>query len=98
MGHLYPRVLAKGVTLAPQHVIGSVAEGGEAVITRIWDQAERTERIDSLVLSMARIPVVKLYRDLRTSGVAEVHRIGDCLAPRQVDEAIYEGEKLARAL
>jgi 2,4-dienoyl-CoA reductase-like NADH-dependent reductase (Old Yellow Enzyme family) len=98
MGHVYPRVLAKRVTLTPQHVVGSVADGGEAVITRIWDQAERTERIDSLVLSMARIPVVKLYRDLRTRGVAEVHRIGDCLAPRQVDEAIYEGEKLARAL
>jgi hypothetical protein len=27
-----------------------------------------------------------------------VRRIGDCLAPRGVDEAVYEGEHLARSL
>lgn len=100
LGHVYPRVVGKGVTLTPQHVVDRVTEAGEAVLARVWDGAERSERVDSLVLSMGRVPEVGLYRALRAgaAGDVELHRIGDCLAPRQVDEAMYEGERVARAL
>jgi 2,4-dienoyl-CoA reductase-like NADH-dependent reductase (Old Yellow Enzyme family) len=98
MGHVYPRVVAKGVRLTPQSYVDRIEPGGEATIARLWDGEERTEAIASIVLSMSRLPETRLYRDLRAAGIAEVHRIGDCIAPRQVDEAIYEGEKLARAI
>lgn len=55
------------------------------------------EDIDHVVLAMLRTPVDDLYREL-DEGPIEVHRIGDALAPRRPAEAIYEGEKLGRAL
>lgn len=31
-------------------------------------------------------------------GGRSVHRIGDCVAPREVDSVVYEGKKIAPAL
>jgi 2,4-dienoyl-CoA reductase-like NADH-dependent reductase (Old Yellow Enzyme family)/thioredoxin reductase len=98
MGHVYPRVTSKGVVLTPQHVVDAITESGAAVITRVWDGAARLHAVDSVVLSMTRLPQIRLYRELRSRGIAHIHRIGDCLAPRQVDEAMYEGEQIGRAL
>ena len=39
----------------------------------------------------------ELYRELRDTGV-ELHRIGDCLAPRKLDNAIWDGYHLGRSL
>jgi 2,4-dienoyl-CoA reductase (NADPH2) len=35
---------------------------------------------------------------LRAAGIAEVHAIGDCLAPRRVSFALYEAQRLARSI
>ena len=46
--------------------------------------------MDTLVLATGHKADDALYFDLK--GVVEnVHRIGDCLAPRKLDHAIYEG-------
>ena len=39
----------------------------------------------------------EMLRELRTTDI-EVHAVGDVLAPRRVFNAIYEGERVARAL
>lgn len=54
------------------------------------------ENIDTLVLCQGHQPVDTLGAELQ--GVVEFHRIGDCLAPRTAEEAIYEGLKVAWAL
>ncbi|WP_342243623.1 oxidoreductase [Pseudomonas sp. OTU5201] len=51
------------------------------------------EEVDTLVLCQGHEPVDDLGSELR--GLVEFRRIGDCLAPRTVEEAIYEGLKLA---
>ena len=39
---------------------------------------------------MLRVADDALHRELAAAGIAAT-RIGDCLAPREVDDAIYEG-------
>ena len=58
---------------------------------------------DSLVLVTSRVPNGELYAQLRrrraewpTHEVQDVYRIGDCHAPRQVMNAIFDGHRLAR--
>lgn len=50
------------------------------------------EDIDTLVLCQGHRPLDELADTL--AGLAEVYRIGDCLAPRTAEEAIYEGLKV----
>ena len=51
------------------------------------------ENIDTLVLCQGHQPVDTLGAELQ--GLVPFDRIGDCLAPRTAEEAIYEGLKLA---
>ena len=51
------------------------------------------ENIDTLVLCQGHQPVDTLGEELQ--GLVEFRRIGDCLAPRTAEEAIYEGLKVA---
>ncbi|NBF11741.1 FAD-dependent oxidoreductase [Pseudomonas sp. Fl4BN1] len=51
------------------------------------------ENVDSLVLCQGHQSVDELGAQLQ--GLVEFRRIGDCLAPRTVEEAIYEGLKVA---
>ncbi|MCP2053760.1 UNVERIFIED_ORG: NADPH-dependent 2,4-dienoyl-CoA reductase/sulfur reductase-like enzyme [Pseudomonas fluorescens] len=51
------------------------------------------ENIDSLVLCQGHQPVDTLGAEL--AGLMPFERIGDCLAPRTAEEAIYEGLKVA---
>ena len=51
------------------------------------------ENVDSLVLCQGHQSVDDLGEQLK--GLVEFRRIGDCLAPRTVEEAIYEGLKVA---
>ena len=46
--------------------------------------------IDSFVLTTGNLPVDELYFALKGT-MANVHRVGDAVAPRRVDHAIYEG-------
>ena len=95
IGHLYPRLYAAGVTLTPQHVVGAVTAEG-AVLTQAWDGQSRTVPVDSIVTVMLRDPETSLLAGLKAEF--EVIEIGDCVAPRRVDEAIYEGEMAGRAI
>lgn len=54
------------------------------------------EGIDSLVLCLGHQPQDTLAAEL--DGLVEVRRIGDCLAPRTVEEAIHDGLTVAWAL
>lgn len=51
------------------------------------------ENIDGLVLCQGHQPVDTLGAEL--AGLVPFDRIGDCLAPRTAEEAIYEGLKVA---
>ena len=55
------------------------------------------EAVSALVMSQGHESVNDLEQGLRSSGTA-VHMVGDCLAPRTVEEAVFEGLKVGTAL
>ena len=52
-------------------------------------------RCDTLVSSFGGIADERLYFELKDT-VADARRIGDCVAPRSADTAIYDGGKIGR--
>jgi len=61
--------------------------------------------VDGLVVVTQQISDDALYRELaadpaalEVSGVEALYRIGDCVAPRMISEAIFDGHRLAREI
>jgi mycofactocin system FadH/OYE family oxidoreductase 2 len=95
------RLLQKGVTFTPDIAVMEV--GGDAgaktvkgfnVYSNIWDE---WGPFDCIVLAMGQRVDDSLYMGLK-GKVPELYRIGDCVAPRKVDMAIWEGHKLGREI
>jgi 2,4-dienoyl-CoA reductase-like NADH-dependent reductase (Old Yellow Enzyme family) len=55
------------------------------------------EDVDTIVLACPNAPLDGLAADVRAM-VSEVYLIGDCLAPRTAEEAVFEGLKAGMAL
>lgn len=55
------------------------------------------EDVDAIVLSVGADPVDGLYRSLQ-GRVKEVYRVGDCVAPRGIEHATFEGHKTGRSI
>jgi len=97
MAHLYGRLLGKGLTYR-LNAWASGIEGDRTTIFNLYTGAPETlEGFDTVVLATGAKAYDALYFALK-GGVANVHRIGDCLAPRKLDHAIYEGELAGREL
>jgi NADPH-dependent 2,4-dienoyl-CoA reductase/sulfur reductase-like enzyme len=95
------RLLQKGVTFTPDIAvmevsgeIGNKTIKGFNVYNNVWDE---WSGYDTLVLAMGQAADEDLYFALK-GKVKELHRIGDCVAPRKVDMAIWEGHELGRTL
>ena len=95
------RLLQKGVTFTPD--IAVIEVGGEAgaktvkgfnVYSNVWND---WGPYDSIVLAMGQQVEEELYMSLK-GKVPELYRIGDCVAPRKVDMAIWEGHKIGREI
>ena len=95
---LLPRLAKLDVRLSPNHFIESI-DGSRVDVYEILTRRHRyVDDVDIPVLSMLRSPDNELFRELREAATIPAHCIGDAVAPRSVAEAIYEGEKLGRAL
>jgi 2,4-dienoyl-CoA reductase (NADPH2) len=77
-----------------------MVEGIEGRLVRLLHHptgAVETRTVDWVVVAAPAEPADELWRALRGSGL-EVHRIGDCLAPRRASAATLDGERLGAAL
>lgn len=95
------RLLTKGVTFTPDIAVMEVAgEAGKKTVkgfnvySNAWDE---WGPYDSIVLAMGQQVEDDLYFALK-GKVKELYRIGDCVAPRKVDMAIWEGHKVGREI
>lgn len=95
------RLLQKGVTFTPDIAVMEVAGGvgakivkGFNVYSNVWSE---WGPYDSLVLAMGQRADDSIYMALK-GKVKELYRIGDCVAPRKVDMAIWEGHKVGREI
>ena len=94
---LYRRILPKGVVLSPNTLVKEI-RGGEVVsYNRYTGEERRIEGVDTVVLAMGNRANNELYFALK-GKVGELHAIGDCVAPRKVEDAIFDGERVGRML
>jgi 2,4-dienoyl-CoA reductase-like NADH-dependent reductase (Old Yellow Enzyme family) len=93
---IYPRLVQSGVTIRTQSFVESI-EPGTVTVADAWTGGTQQIAADSVVLVMMRRSDDVLYRSLRERGSSAV-RIGDCVAPREVDDATYEGMRCGLTL
>lgn len=96
-----PVVLARlgerGLQYTVNHWIREIA-GDTATVFDLFSGRERQmSGFDSFVLATGHEAEDDLYFELKEL-LPNVHRIGDCHAPRQIEHAIYEGELAGREL
>ncbi len=91
------RLLAKG--LAGMHVMSALTRFADSVVEGVEMMTEEpfTIECDSVVSSFGGLAADGLYKELKGT-VGELHRIGDCVAPRTADSAIFEGSRVGRVI
>jgi len=92
-----------GVAAHRAAVVTAIAEGGIELEGEFRRRSEL--EVDGVVLVTQRRSDDALYRELaadpsalEAAGVEALYRIGDCVAPRLIADAIFDGHRLAREI
>jgi mycofactocin system FadH/OYE family oxidoreductase 2 len=93
----YRRALAKGMQLTADHFLGSLGPNSATIINNYTGQPRQLENVALAVMVTPQAANDLLYRQLQ-GKVKQLFRIGDCVAPRRVENAILDGERAARAI
>ncbi|HEX6661457.1 MAG TPA: FAD-dependent oxidoreductase, partial [Sphingomicrobium sp.] len=95
------RIAGLGIEVIPYSSLRGFREGA-VQLASVLTGAEAERPAAALVTVTARLPVESLHEQLRDrweeAGIASVTRIGDCLAPSTIQQAVYSGHKWAREL
>ena len=87
---VYAKLFKSGMT----HTLNSWltrVDGGAVEIMNLYSRdLEVLDGFDTVVLVVRHLPCDELYFELKEK-LSNVHRIGDCVAPRRTDHAIFEG-------
>lgn len=94
---LRQRLAVKGLVYIPCSTITEVGDGSVTVLNVVTGEVQTIGGIDLVVVAGHKQSNDSLHKDLR-GRAQELQAIGDCVAPRRVDMAIYEGEFAGRAL
>lgn len=94
---LLRRLFTKGIIFTPYTAIKEIS-GRTVVVYNIFTRQERIiEDVDNVVLAYYNKADDQLYFALK-GQVKELYRIGDCLVPRSIGDAIRDGERIGRLL
>ena len=95
------RLLQKGCTFTPDTAVITISgEAGAKMLQAVNVYSNAMADFgpyDAVVLAVGQEVDDALYKVVK-GKVKELHRIGDCLAPRKVDMAIWDGHKLGREI
>ena len=83
------------IEILTQSTVLEITEGG--IIFADKDGRTHTREADTVVTALGLKPRRKLLDDLK-GQVPEVYSIGDCVEPRKVINAIWEGFRTARLI
>ncbi len=93
----YRQARRLNIKCTPNHSVLSISEGVVTALHNYSGQMVAFDKADTVVLAIHRKADSALYDTLK-GQVREIHRIGDCVAPRRAHAAIIEGEKAGRAI
>jgi dimethylamine/trimethylamine dehydrogenase len=94
-GFVQDRLMGLGVTILPQHVLAGQGPG-HARFACGTTGAVQEIACDSLLLVTGRLPVDDLWCDL--AGYPNLARLGDCLAPSSIADAVHSAHRYVRLL
>jgi Pyridine nucleotide-disulphide oxidoreductase len=87
---VYERLLSKGLRYRLSSWASRVDAGSVSVFNLYTRAEDVIENVDTVVVATLPQPNDALYFSLKAQ-FPHVQRIGDCVAPRKLDHAIYEG-------
>jgi len=93
----YRRALAKGMRLTADYFLASLGPSSATIINNYTGQPRQLENVSLAVMATPQAANDTLYHQLQ-GKVQQLYRAGDCVAPRRVENAILDGERVARAL
>jgi mycofactocin system FadH/OYE family oxidoreductase 2 len=93
----HQRLAQKGVTFTPDFAVTEIKGTAVKGLNYYNNEWHTFEGYDSVVYAMGSRVDDALYQALK-GKVKELYRIGDCLAPRKIDMAILEGDKVGRMI
>ena len=94
---ILPRLAAAGVERLPERTVVDATGGGVVLLNVLTNETERLDDVDAIVIAGNKLADGNLASELE-GHVPTVVSIGDCVAPRHVAIAIYEGELAGRAV
>lgn len=90
MPELYHRLFSKGLQVRLNSWASRIDETTVSIFNLYTGQKAEIGDVDTVVLATTPHADDALYHELRAAD-HPVHRVGDCVAPRKLDHAIYEG-------
>jgi len=103
--HIEKRLHDLSVTVIEKHRLQRIGDG-EVEMRHVVSDAARIVAVDTVVMVTARHPRDELFSaltvadepngDATAAGVQSITRIGDCLAPATIADAVYHGHRYAR--
>jgi dimethylamine/trimethylamine dehydrogenase len=94
-GFVQDRLMSLGVTLVTQHMLTEQG-AGHARIACATTGLTRDIACQTLILATGRLPVDDLWQDLHSRP--NTQRVGDCLQPSSIADAVYSAHRYARLL
>jgi mycofactocin system FadH/OYE family oxidoreductase 2 len=86
------RVLPHSVVVTPHTTVVRI-EPGKVIVVDRFAEGEREVPADIVVLGTYERPSQELYMALK-GHIPHLFRIGDCVAPRRIEQAILEGRRV----
>jgi pyruvate/2-oxoglutarate dehydrogenase complex dihydrolipoamide dehydrogenase (E3) component len=95
-----PRAVRAGMRWRPNTVLGAIGDHEATLVDALSRAIEQVTGLDWLVIRTHGRPADRLYQELAStpSPPATVVRVGDAVAVRPADRAIWDGHQAARAL
>ncbi len=90
------RVLSHGVRMTPHTTVVRI-EPGKVIVVDRFAEGERELPADVVVMGTYERPAQELYMALK-DRVQHLFRIGDCVAPRRIEQAILEGRQVGERI
>ncbi len=94
---ILPRAVQAGVTWRPSTAMAAVGDHAVTLVDVLSRRFETLEGIDTVVVATNGVPDDHLFVAL-DGQVPELNRVGDAIAVRPVDRAVYDGHLAGRAL
>ena len=97
MSRALPRMVRAGATWRPNTVIAAIGDHEVTVVDTLARTFDTITDVDTVVIRTHGVAESSLAAALRDEPV-EVHVVGDALAARWIDRAIFDGHRVGREL